>query len=87
MVQMPAVNTPQFDWVLSGCRGTRSRYRRSTSPRSPLAPSRTRGPSAPAGVLGRRPHRATLAANALAPGLLDRYLGTYRLRAQQTESR
>jgi len=33
MVQLPAVNTPQFDWVLSGCRTARSRSRRSTSPR------------------------------------------------------
>jgi NAD(P)-dependent dehydrogenase (short-subunit alcohol dehydrogenase family) len=33
MVQMPAVNTPQFSWVLSACRTRRSRFRRSTSPR------------------------------------------------------
>ena len=42
MVQMPAVNTPQFAWVLSGCRGTRSRCRRSTSPRSRRGRSCTR---------------------------------------------
>ena len=37
MVQMPAVNTPQFSWVLSRLPAPRSRCRRSTSPRSPRA--------------------------------------------------
>jgi len=37
VVQMPAVNTPQFSWSGPGCRGTRSRCRRSTSPRWPPA--------------------------------------------------
>ena len=39
MVHMPALNTIQFNWVKSRCRTTRSRCRRSTSPRS--APARS----------------------------------------------
>ena len=35
MVQMPAVNTPQFSWVLNKLPTTRNRCRRSTSRRSP----------------------------------------------------
>ena len=42
IVQLPALNTPQFDWVRTACTGTRSRCRRSTSPRSPRARSRGR---------------------------------------------
>ena len=34
MVQLPAMNTPQFDVVRTGCPDTRSRSRRSISPRS-----------------------------------------------------
>lgn len=34
MVQMPALNTPQFDWVLSRLPNRAQRSRRSTSPRS-----------------------------------------------------
>ena len=77
MVQMPAVNTPQFSWVLS-------RLPRHPQPVPPIyqpeivaarRPLRRRPPAAP-GVLGRRRRTAaTLAANAVAPGLLDRYLG------------
>jgi NAD(P)-dependent dehydrogenase (short-subunit alcohol dehydrogenase family) len=33
MVQLPAVNTPQFDWVLNRLPTVRARSRRSTSPR------------------------------------------------------
>ncbi|MET9430588.1 SDR family oxidoreductase [Streptomyces sp. NPDC003036] len=84
MVQLPAVNTPQFDWVLSRMPG-RAR---------PVPPVYQPEVAARAVVHaadhpGRREYRVgartalTLAANALAPALLDRYLARTGYRAQQ----
>ena len=86
MVQLPAVNTPQFSWVLS-------RLPRHPQPVPPIYQ-----PEVPArGILyaARHPERreywvgattaATLIANAVAPGLLDRYLGATGFRSQQTD--
>ncbi len=76
MVQMPAVNTPQFSWVLS-------RLPRHPQPVPPIYQPEV----AAKAVLHAADHpqrreywvgsttAATLAANALMPGLLDRYLG------------
>lgn len=86
MVQLPAVNTPQFDWVLSRLPGR---------PR-PVAPVyqpevAARAVVHAAGHPGRREYRvgaataATLVANALAPGLLDRYLARTMYAAQTEE--
>jgi NAD(P)-dependent dehydrogenase (short-subunit alcohol dehydrogenase family) len=86
MVQMPAVNTPQFDWVLS----------RLPHHAQPVAPIYQPEFAARAVVFAAdHPKRreywvgsstmATLAANALAPGLLDRYLARTGYKAQQTE--
>jgi NAD(P)-dependent dehydrogenase (short-subunit alcohol dehydrogenase family) len=88
MVQMPAVNTPQFSWVLS-------RLPRHAQPVPPIyQPEFTAR-----GVLyaADHPHRreywvgastmGTLAANAVAPGLLDRYLAKTGFDAQQTKQR
>ena len=86
MVQMPAVNTPQFSWVLS-------RLPHQAQPVPPIyqpevaatgGPVRRRPPAAPR-VLGRWQHVGTLAANAIAPGLLDRYLARTGFSAQQTD--
>ncbi len=86
MVQMPAVNTPQFSWVLS-------RLPNHAQPVPPIYPPEY----AARGVLyaADHPHRreywvggstaATLAANAVAPGLLDRYLGKTGFKSQQTK--
>jgi NAD(P)-dependent dehydrogenase (short-subunit alcohol dehydrogenase family) len=85
MVQMPAVNTPQFSWVLS-------RLPRHPQPVPPIYQPEL---AARAVVFAaEHPRRreywvgtstvATLAANALAPGLLDRYLGKTGFKAQQT---
>jgi NAD(P)-dependent dehydrogenase (short-subunit alcohol dehydrogenase family) len=85
MVQMPAVNTPQFSWVLS-------RLPRHPQPVPPIYQPEV---AARAVVYAAdHPRRreywvgtstaATLAANALAPGLLDRYLGLTGFKAQQT---
>jgi NAD(P)-dependent dehydrogenase (short-subunit alcohol dehydrogenase family) len=86
MVQMPAVNTPQFDWVLS----------RLPKPAQPVPPI-YQPEVAARGVLyaADHPHRreywvggstvATLAANAVAPGLLDRYLARTGFKAQQDD--
>ena len=86
MVQMPAVNTPQFDWVLS----------RLPKPAQPVPPI-YQPEVAAHGVLyaadhpGRREYwvggstAATLAANAVAPGLLDRYLARTGYSAQQDD--
>jgi NAD(P)-dependent dehydrogenase (short-subunit alcohol dehydrogenase family) len=88
MVQMPAVNTPQFSWVLS-------RLPRHAQPVPPIyQPS-----FAARGVLFAADHPkrreywvgtstvGTLAANAIAPGLLDRYLGKTGFKSQQTHQR
>jgi NaMN:DMB phosphoribosyltransferase len=86
MVQMPAVNTPQFDWVLS-------RLPRRAQPVPPIYQPEL---AAKAVVYAAdHPRRreywvggttaATLAANALAPGLLDRYLARTGFGSQQTD--
>jgi len=59
MVQMPAVNTPQFSWVLNRL-PTRSRSRRSTSPRSPPAGCCTPPTTRSAGSTGWAPPRWAL---------------------------
>jgi NAD(P)-dependent dehydrogenase (short-subunit alcohol dehydrogenase family) len=85
MVQMPAVNTPQFSWVLS-------RLPRQAQPVAPIYQPEV---AADAVVYAAdHPRRreywvggstaATLAANAVAPGLLDRYLARTGFRDQQT---
>ena len=85
MVQLPAVNTPQFDWVLSRLPGR-------PQPVPPIYQ-----PEVIAGAVlyaaahpGRREYwvggttAATLAANKIVPGLLDRYLGRTGYQSQQT---
>src|SRR3989440_3096629 len=86
MVQLPAVNTPQFDWVLS-------RLRRKAQPVPPIYQPElaARGVVHAADHPRRREYwvggstAATLLANAVAPGLLDRYLARTGFRAQQTD--
>jgi NAD(P)-dependent dehydrogenase (short-subunit alcohol dehydrogenase family) len=86
MVQMPAVNTPQFSWVLS-------RLPRHPQPVPPIYQPETvaRQVVHAADHPRRREYwvgsstAATLAANALLPGLLDRYLGRTGFDAQQTD--
>jgi len=85
MVQMPAVNTPQFSWVLS-------RLPRHAQPVPPIYQPEM----AARAVLyaADRPRRreywvgsstvGTLAANAIVPGLLDRYLARTGFDSQQT---
>ena len=86
MVQMPAVNTPQFSWVLS----------RLPDHPQPVPPIYQPELAARAVVFAAdHPRRreywvgsttaATLAANAIAPGLLDRYLGRTGYSSQQTD--
>jgi NAD(P)-dependent dehydrogenase (short-subunit alcohol dehydrogenase family) len=86
MVQMPAVNTPQFSWVLS-------RLPRHAQPVPPIYQPEV----AARAVLYAADHpkrreywvgastAATLAANAIAPGLLDRYLARTGFKSQQTD--
>ena len=86
MVQLPAVNTPQFDWVLS-------RLRRKAQPVPPIYQPEV----AASGIVYAADHprrreywvggstAATLLANAVAPGLLDRYLARTGFRGQQTD--
>jgi NAD(P)-dependent dehydrogenase (short-subunit alcohol dehydrogenase family) len=86
MVQMPAVNTPQFSWVLS-------RLPRHPQPVPPIYSPETvaRQVVYAADHPRRREYwvgsstAATLAANALAPGLLDRYLARTGFDSQQTD--
>ena len=85
MVQMPAVNTPQFSWVLS-------RLPRHPQPVPPIYQPETVAKM----VLYAADHpqrreywvgsstALTLVANALAPGLLDRYLARTGFDSQQT---
>jgi NAD(P)-dependent dehydrogenase (short-subunit alcohol dehydrogenase family) len=85
MVQMPAVNTPQFSWV-------RSKLPRHPQPVPPIYQPETvaRNVLYAADHPRRREYwvgsttMATLAANAVAPGLLDRYLGKTGFDSQQT---
>jgi NAD(P)-dependent dehydrogenase (short-subunit alcohol dehydrogenase family) len=84
MVQMPAVNTPQFDWVLS-------RLPHHPQPVPPIYQPEI----AARAVLyaAEHPNRreywvgastvGTLIANAIAPGILDRYLGRTGFKSQQ----
>ena len=85
MVQLPAVNTPQFSWVLS-------RLPRHPQPVAPIfQPEVAARAVAWAAEHGRREWWvgastvATLIANSLAPGLLDRYLGRTGFDGQQTD--
>lgn len=86
MVQMPAVNTPQFTWVLS-------RLPKHAQPVPPIYQPEV----AARGVLYAADHPrrreywvgastvGTLAANAVAPGILDRYLARTGFASQQTQ--
>jgi len=88
MVQMPAVNTPQFSWVLS-------RLPRKAQPVPPIYQPEV----AAKAVLYAADHpkrreywvggstAGTLLANALAPGVLDRYLARTGFDSQQTDER
>ena len=86
MVQMPAVNTPQFSWVLS----------RLPNRAQPVPPIYQPEVAARAVVFAAdHPKRreywvgasttATLVANAVAPGVLDRYLARTGFASQQTD--
>jgi hypothetical protein len=85
MVQMPALNTPQFDLVAS-------RLPRRAQPVPPIYQPEVAAdaivwaaahPRREVWVAG--PTVATLVANSVAPGLLDRYLGRTGFDAQQTD--
>ncbi|MGB8385940.1 MAG: short-chain dehydrogenase, partial [Dermatophilaceae bacterium] len=85
MVQMPAVNTPQFSWVLS-------RLPRQAQPVPPIYQPEVaaRGVLYAADHPNRREYWVAsstveaLAANAVAPGILDRYLARTGFDSQQT---
>jgi NAD(P)-dependent dehydrogenase (short-subunit alcohol dehydrogenase family) len=86
MVQMPAVNTPQFDWVLT-------RLPRHAQPVPPIYQPEVaaRAVAYAADHPRRREYwvgastTGTLLANAVAPGLLDRYLARTGYSSQQTD--
>jgi NAD(P)-dependent dehydrogenase (short-subunit alcohol dehydrogenase family) len=88
MVQMPAVNTPQFSWVLS-------RLPNHAQPVPPIYQPEVAGRAVvhAAEHPGRREYwvggstMGTLAANAVAPGLLDRYLARTGFKSLQTSLR
>jgi short-subunit dehydrogenase len=88
MVQLPAVNTPQFSWVLS-------RLPHHAQPVPPIyqAEFAARGVLYAADHPSRREYwvgsstLATLAVNAVAPGLLDRYLARTGFKSQQTSTK
>jgi hypothetical protein len=84
-VQLPAVNTPQFDWV-------RSRLRRTAQPVPPIYQPEVAA-RAIVHAADHPRHREyqvgastllTVAANKIIPGLLDRYLARTGYRSQQT---
>jgi len=86
MVQMPAVNTPQFGWVLS-------RLPKHAQPVPPIyQPEVAARAVVHAAAHPRRREywvgettAATLLSNAVAPGLLDRYLARTGFSSQQTD--
>ncbi|WP_334172578.1 SDR family oxidoreductase [Sinomonas sp.] len=88
MVQMPAVNTPQFSWVLS-------RLPHQAQPVPPIYQPEVaaRGVVYAAAHPERREYwvggstAATLIANAIMPGVLDRYLAKTGFKSQQTPDR
>lgn len=88
MVQLPAVNTPQFSWVLS-------RLPNEPQPVPPIYQPEVvaRAIAYAADHPGRREYWVggstvgTLLANAVLPGLLDRYLGRTGYASQQTPVR
>ena len=71
--------------AVPAAQATPSRYRRSTSRRSPPRPLSTRPTTPTAGSTGSAAHCGTLAANAIAPGLLDRYLARTGFSSQQND--
>jgi NAD(P)-dependent dehydrogenase (short-subunit alcohol dehydrogenase family) len=85
VVEMPAVNTPQFSWV-------RSRLPRAPQPVPPIYQPEVaaRGVVFAADHPGRKQYwvggttAATILANRIAPGLLDRYLARTGYSSQQT---
>ena len=85
MVQLPAVNTPQFDWVLN-------RLPHHPQPVPPIYQPEVAATAVvyAAGHPRRREHwvggsvAGTMLANRLVPGLLDRYLARTNFKAQQT---
>lgn len=87
MVQLPAVNTPQFDWALS-------RMHRKASPVPPIyQPEIAAKAVVHAAAHPRRRERwvgastvLTLLGNKIVPGLLDRYLARTAYQAQQTST-
>ena len=87
MVQMPAVNTPQFSWVLS-------RLPQQAQPVPPIYQPEVAAtavlyaadhPRRREYWVGGQHRRAPSSANAVAPGLLDRYLARTGFSAQQTD--
>src|SRR4051812_21718918 len=86
MVQLPAVNTPQFTWL-------RSRLRRHAQPVPPIYQPEVAAKAIvyAAEHPGRREYwvgastAGTLLANAVAPGILDRYLARTGFQSQQTD--
>jgi NAD(P)-dependent dehydrogenase (short-subunit alcohol dehydrogenase family) len=88
MVQLPAVNTPQFSWLLT-------KLPRHAQPVPPIYQPEfaARGIVYAADHPRRREYwvgsttAATIAANAIAPGLLDRYLARTGFSSQQTPER
>jgi short-subunit dehydrogenase len=88
MVQLPAVNTPQFDWV-------KSRLSNKAQPVPPIYQPElaARGIAYAADHPRRREYwvggstAGTLLANAVAPGILDRYLARTGYSSQQDKAR
>ena len=88
MVQMPGVNTPQFRWV-------RSRLPKKAQPVPPIYQPEVAGRAVV--YAAAHPKRreywvggstvGTLAGNAIAPGILDRYLAKTGFSSQQTDER
>jgi short-subunit dehydrogenase len=83
MVQMPALNTPQFDWVLS-------RLQNKPQPVPPIYQPEVAAEAIVWAARHRRPEvlvagttLATILANKAAPRLLDRYLAMSGYRSQQ----
>jgi NAD(P)-dependent dehydrogenase (short-subunit alcohol dehydrogenase family) len=85
MVQLPAINTPQFDWV-------RTRLHRQPRPVAPIFQPEVAAKSivwaakhAPRELKVGWPTVRAVYANRLAPGLLDRYLARTNYEAQQDD--
>ena len=87
IVQLPAVNTPQFDWARTHMQYRADPWARSSSRRISAAPSSASRRSPGANTGSAAPAMQAILGNFLAPQYADYYLGRTAVEGQQTTER